>query len=61
MHSGSSLYQLILLLVSFGGLSVMIAFVLPVVGNWLVGVFSLVMVDKFRQNRKNDSIWENQP
>lgn len=63
MHSGSSLYQLILLLVSFGGLSVMIAFVflLPVVGNWLVGVFSLVMVDKLRQNRKNDSIWENQP
>lgn len=63
MHSGSAMYQLMLLLVCFGGLSVMIAFVLllPAVGNWLAGVFSLVMVDKIRQNRKNDSIWENQP
>ncbi|GDX83103.1 hypothetical protein LBMAG42_49140 [Deltaproteobacteria bacterium] len=63
MHSGSLLYNLMLVFVCFGGLSVMIAFVflLPAVGNWLVAVFSAVMADKMMLSRKGESVWENEP
>lgn len=63
MHSGSALYQLMLVFVSFGGLSVMIAFVmlLPAVGTWLSAVFGGVMVDKLLLGRKGESVWENEP
>ena len=63
MHSGSLLYQLILVLVCFGGASVMLAFVLllPGVGNWLVAVFGATMTDRMMLKRKNESIWENEP
>lgn len=55
MHSGSFLYQFVLLpLVVFGGVSVMLAFVvlLPGVGNALAAIWSLVTADWFLQKRK---------
>ncbi len=63
MHSGSALYQLMLVFVVFGGLSVMIAFVmlLPVVGAWLNVVFAVVMGDKALLARKGESVWEVEP
>ncbi len=63
MHSSSPLYQLLLVLVSFGGFSVMLAFVflLPGVGNWLAAVFTLAVGDAMLRKRKNDSVWETEP
>lgn len=63
MHSGSPLYQLLLVLVSFGGFSVMLAFcfLLPGVGNWLAAVFTLAFGDQMMKKRKNESVWENEP
>jgi uncharacterized protein involved in cysteine biosynthesis len=63
MHSDSALYQLILVLVSFGGFSVMLCFVflLPSVGNWLAAVFGLTLAEETLMKRKGESIWENQP
>ncbi len=63
MHSGSALYQLILLLVCFGGFSVMLCFVflLPTVGQWLAAVFTATFVEEQLMKRKGEEIWENKP
>ncbi len=63
MHSGSLLYQFMLLFVCFGGGSVMLAFVLllPGVGNWLVACFAHTQADKLMMRRKGESIWIEEP
>ena len=63
MHSGSALYQFMLLFVCFGGGSVMLAFVLllPGVGNWLVAVFALTQTDKLMLRKKGECIWIDDP
>jgi hypothetical protein len=58
MHSGSFLYNFVLLpLVCFGGFSVMLAFVLllPGVGNALAGLWTVLVGDWFLQGRKGQS------
>lgn len=63
IHSGSPLYQLLLVLVSLGGFSVMLCFValLPGVGNWLVAVAAHTIGEGMYLKRKGESIWENDP
>lgn len=63
MHSGSPLYQLLLVLVSLGGFSVMLCFVflLPAVGNWLVAVAAHTIGEGMHLKRKGESIWEQDP
>lgn len=58
MHSGSPLYNFVLLpLVTFGGVSVMLCFVvlLPGVGNALAGLFTVLTGDWFMAKRKGSS------
>lgn len=63
MHSGSALYQLLLVLVSFGGFSVMLCFVLllPGVGNWLAAVFTATFAEEQLLKRKNEDLWIEKP
>lgn len=63
MHSGSGLYQLLLMLVSFGGFSVMLCFVflLPAVGNWLAAVFTATFAEEQLLKRKNEDLWIEKP
>jgi uncharacterized protein involved in cysteine biosynthesis len=63
MHSGSPMYQLLLLIVAFGGFSVMLCFVLllPGVGNWLAAVFTSAFADEQLLKRKGEDIWVNKP
>ncbi len=63
MHSGSALYQLLLVLVMFGGFSVMLCFVflLPAVGNWLAAIFTATFVEEQLLKRKNEDLWIEKP
>jgi uncharacterized protein involved in cysteine biosynthesis len=63
MHSGSALYQLLLVLVMFGGFSVMLCFVflLPAVGNWLAAVFTATFAEEQLLKRKNEDLWIEKP
>ncbi len=63
MHSGSPLYQLLLVLVSLGGFSVMLCFValLPGIGNWLVAVAGHTIGEGRYLKSKGESIWEEEP
>ena len=64
MHSGSFMYQFMLLpLICVGGFGIWLCFgaMLPGVGNWLVAVFHVVLGDKALQARKGESIWIEEP
>ena len=64
MHSGSPMYNFVLLpLVCMGGFGIMLCFVglLPGVGNWLVAVFGATFADQKVVGRKGESIWTEEP
>ncbi len=64
MHSGSMMYNFVLLpLVCIGGGGIMLCFVvlLPGVGNWLAAVWGAVFGDVMLQARKGDTVWTEKP
>ena len=64
MNSHSFMYQFFLLpLICVGGFGIWLCFgaLLPGVGNWLVGVLHVVLVDRVLLGKKGESVWREEP